>query len=138
MVIKTGFDLLDEITGSVDGLAPGDDGYLTAALARSEASGLLLQPDQLPAHGGEVRFEALPLNPNRNDGLLLLVDGDRNRIFSSFAAANPGSAARMISLGNSANGLVLGFEDQSAALGPSDIDYNDVIVKISNVMVPLL
>jgi hypothetical protein len=132
-----GLYAVDAVTGLVDGLAPAEQGYLQAALARSEASGLLLRADQLPDYGKQVSFEHLPLDLNCEYGLLLLVEGDRNRIFSSFAAANPGQAAQMISLGNSANGLVLGFEDQSVASGISDIDYNDAIVTIRNVTVPL-
>ncbi|MEB3319750.1 MAG: DUF4114 domain-containing protein, partial [Cyanobium sp.] len=131
-----GFYLLDAITGEVDGRAPGDRGYLPAALARSEASGLLITPDQMPAYGGSVRFDDLPLDPNSNYGVLMLVKGERNRIFSSFAEANPGQKAQIISLASSADTVVLGFEDQRAA-GKSDVDYNDAIVSISNVTVPL-
>ncbi len=134
-----GLYAVDAVTGLVDGLAPGDEGYLQKALARSESSGLLLSSDQLPDFGQQVNFDDLPLDLNREYGMLLLVEGDRNRIYSSFAAANPDGAAQMISLGNGANGLVLGFEDQSIASGSgfTDSDYNDVIVTIRNVTVPL-
>ena len=132
-----GFYALDTVTGAVDGLEPGDDGYLQAALARSKASGLLLTPDQLPAFGQQDSFETLPLDLNHAYGVLLLVEGDRKRIVSSFAAANPGGKAQMINLGSSSNGLVLGLEDQMVAEGSSDIDYNDAILTISHVTVPL-
>jgi hypothetical protein len=131
-----GFYRIDKITGEVDGRAPGDRDYLQAALARSEASGLLITPDQMPAYGGAVRFDDLPLDPNSNYAVLMLVKGERNRIFSSFAAANPGQKAQIISLASSADIVVLGFEDQRVA-GNSDVDYNDAIVSISNVKVPL-
>lgn len=51
-------------------------------------------------------------------------------IFSSFAAANESGATQMVSLSNSSNSLVLGFEDRSVAKGPSDNDFNDIIVKV--------
>ncbi|MCP9789043.1 FG-GAP repeat protein [Cyanobium sp. Maggiore-St4-Cus] len=134
-----GLYAVDSVTGLVDGLAPGHERYLQAALARSESSGLLLSSDRLPDFGKQVSFEDLPLDLNRAYGMLLLVDGDRQRIFSSFAGANPDGAAQMISLGSASNGLVVGFEDQSIALGsgPTDHDFNDVIVTIRNVTVPL-
>ncbi|MEB3349605.1 MAG: DUF4114 domain-containing protein, partial [Cyanobacteriota bacterium] len=131
-----GFYALDDpITGMVDGLRPGEAGYLKKALARSEASGLLLSADALPAYRATQRYTDLPLDPNRSYGALLLVDGDRSRLYSSFAAANPGGVAQVINLGTSRTGLVLGFEDLPATSG--DADYNDLVVNITNISVPL-
>jgi len=130
-----GFYAIDSITGMVDGVNPGEAGYLQMALARSESSGLLLSSKVLPAYGAKQVYTDLPLDPNRNYGALLLVNGDRSHIYSSFAAANPGGAAQVINLGSSSTGLVLGFEDLPATNG--DMDYNDLIVNITNVSVPL-
>ena len=130
-----GFYALDSITGMVDGVNPGEAGYLQMALARSEASGLLLSAKALPAYGASQVYTDLPLDPNRNYGALLLVNGNRSRIYSSFAAANPGGAPQVISLGSSSTSLVLGFEDLPATSG--DMDYNDLVVNITNVSVPL-
>jgi hypothetical protein len=129
------FYALDSITGMVDGINPGESGYLQKALARSEASGLLLAAGDLPPYGASRQYTDLPLDPNRSYGALLLVDGDRSRLYSSFAAANPGGVAQMINLGSSRTGLVLGFEDLPATRG--DADYNDLVVNITNVSVPL-
>jgi len=133
-----GFYLLDDATtGRIDGLRPGDAGYLERALARSQASGLLLSAIDLPAFGEAQRTSDLGLDPNRSYGALLLVDGDRSRLYSSFSAANPGGSVQMINLGTSSTGLVLGFEDQWSQSAGSDLDYNDLIVRITNVSVPL-
>jgi hypothetical protein len=70
------------------------------------------------------------LDTRERYGLLLLQNGDRSVIFSSFAAANESGATQMVSLSNSSNSLVLGFEDRSVAKGPSDNDFNDIIVKV--------
>ena len=129
------YALDDPITGRVDGLRPGEAGYLQKALARSEASGLLLTADMLPVYGASQRYSDLPLDPNRSYGALLLVNGDRSRLYSSFSAANPGGAVQVVNLGNSSTGLVLGFEDLSATNG--DADYNDLVVNITRVSVPL-
>ena len=44
----------------------------------------------------------------------------------------------MISLGSSSTGMVLGFEDLSRGAGICDADYNDVIVAIRGVNIPLI
>jgi hypothetical protein len=133
-----GFYAVDSITGAVDGLNPTDIGYLQAALLRSEAADLLLEASELPAFGQERSYRELALDPNRQYGVLLLVDGSREQLFSSFAAANPGGAPQMMSLGSDSNGMVLGIEDLSVIGGRSDRDYNDLIVKLGSVNVALL
>lgn len=130
-----GLYAVDDITGAVASLHPGDPGYLEAALRSSRDSGLLLSPDQLPAFGAQASITDLPIDPNRNYAFLLLVNNDPTQLFSSFAAANPGGHAQMINLGSSRNGLVVGFEDQSQAGGPFDGDFNDALIRISQVQV---
>jgi hypothetical protein len=128
---------MDSITGAVDGLNPGESGYLQAALERSEAADLLLEASELPAFGQERTYRELALDPNRQYGVLLLVNGNREQLFSSFAAANPGGAPQMMSLGSDSNGMVLGIEDLSVIGGRSDRDFNDLIVKLGSVNVAL-
>jgi hypothetical protein len=132
-----GFYAVDSITGAVDGLNPGESGYLQAALERSEAADLLLEASELPAFGQERTYRELALDPNRQYGVLLLVNGNREQLFSSFAAANPGGAPQMMSLGSDSNGMVLGIEDLSVIGGRSDRDFNDLIVKLGSVNVAL-
>ena len=132
-----GFYSVDSITGMVAGLNPGDNGYLQAALARSQGEGLLLDSKTLPPFGGSATFNALPLDTRERYGVLLLQNGDPAVIFSSFAAANPFGATQMVSLSNSSNNLVFGIEDLSVAGGYSDSDFNDLIVRIQNVAVQL-
>jgi len=133
-----GFYALDAITGAVDGLKPGDSGYLQAALRRSEAADLLLDANELPAFGQERTYRELALDPNQQYGVLLVVDGSRELLFSSFAAANPGGAPQMLSLGSDSNGMVLGIEDLSVIGGRSDGDYNDLIVRLGSVNLAVL
>jgi hypothetical protein len=133
-----GFYAVDAITGAVDGLNPGDSGYLEAALGRSEAADLLLDASELPAYGQERTYRELALDPNQQYGVLLLADGSRERLFSSFAAANPGGAPQMLSLGTDSTGMVLGIEDLSVIGGRSDGDYNDLIVRLESVNVAVL
>ena len=64
------------------------------------------------------------------------MNGDSSTLFSSFAQANRDGATQMISLSNSSDAFTLGIEDQYMSKS-SDNDYNDVLVKVSGVMVPI-
>ena len=132
-----GFYSVDSITGMVDGINPGENGYLQAALARSQEEDLLLNASTLPAFGATATFNSLPLDTRERYGVLLLQNGDRSVIFSSFAAANEGGATQMVSLSDSSNSRVLGIEDLSVAKGLGDNDFNDIIVKFQGVSLGL-
>jgi|GEM_PF-643873 len=111
-------------------LAPGDAGYLQAALASATAAGLRLDPASLPAYGQEVTLTGLPLNDARSYGLLLLVNNDPNTLYSSFSAANPAGATQMMAFGSPDIGITYGIEDVFVGSMFSDRDYNDLIVRI--------
>jgi Txe/YoeB family toxin of Txe-Axe toxin-antitoxin module len=117
----------------VDGRSPGEAGYLQAALARSEAEDLLLSAAELPGFGQALTFNDLPLESQKSYGVLLLQNGDRNTIFSSFSAANPGGETQMVRLGSDPNSFALGIEDVAVTSGRSDRDFNDTIVSITGV-----
>jgi hypothetical protein len=109
-------------------LAPGDAGYLQAALASARDTGLLLNPASLPGYGQEVTLTGLPLNDAKSYGLLVLVNNDPNTIYSSFSAANPDGATQMMAFGSPGVGITYGIEDVFVGSGLSDRDYNDLIV----------
>lgn len=124
----------DRTTGAIEiggqTLLPGQAGYLEGALAIATGSGLRLDPGRLPGYGQEVTFSNLPLNDAKNYGVLLLVDNDPSSLFSSFSAANPGGATQMLALSNTGGqGITYAIEDQSVTTGPSDYDYNDIIIR---------
>ena len=132
-----GFYSVDSITGLVDGRSPGEAGYLQAALARSEAEKLLLSAAELPAFGQSATFNALPLNTQQRYGVLVLQNSDRNTLFSSFSAANPGGETQMVRLGSDPSSYVLGIEDLAVASGRSDRDFNDNILTLNGVSLGL-
>ena len=132
-----GFYSVDSITGLVDGRSPGEAGYLQAALARSEAEKLQLTAADLPAFGESATFNVLPLNSQKSYGVLVLQNGDRNTLFSSFSAANPGGETQMVRLGSDPSSYVLGIEDLAVASGRSDRDFNDNILTINGVSLGL-
>jgi hypothetical protein len=132
-----GFYAIDSITGEVAGLQPGESGYLQAALARAEAADLLLAPDELPGYKEQRTYRDLPFDLNRQYGMVLLVDGSREQLFSSFTPANPGGLSQFVSLGSDSTGIVMGIEDVAIAGGLSDRDNNDLIVTLGGVSVPV-
>ena len=134
-----GFYSVDDITGSVAGLNPGASGYLAQALARCRAEGLLLTAYRLPAYGQAQSYQNLAIDSHKSYGVLLLQNGSSEVMFASFAAANPGGLAQMVSLGSGAAGLgmVLGIEDIAVGLAQSDRDFNDVLLKVTGVRVPI-
>ena len=75
------------------------------------------------------------LRPDRRYGMLLLIDGSRDRMVSSFAAANPGFSPHVLSLGSDNRGMVFGFEDLLTSQPLRDSDFNDLIVTVSSASV---
>jgi len=132
-----GFYSVDGITGGVDGRVPGDPGYLQAALARCEAEDLLLTAAKLPAFGATATYNTLPLDSQKSYGMLLLQNGDRQTIYSSFSDANPGRDTQMVRLGSDTTRLVFGIEDIGVTTPQSDRDFNDLIVAIRGVSLSL-
>lgn len=126
------FYKLDDVTGLVDGFAPSAEGYLDAALARAQNDGLYLNSEQLPGYGQTATYTNLNLDPNSAYGILCVINGNTNRIVSSFSDANPDGSTQFITLSSidSPGVITYGIED-IVGLG-SDRDFNDLIVSIKN------
>ena len=120
----------DDLTGTINGLAPNDSNYLDTALNWAKENNLYLDAEQLPAYKQSRTFTDLELNSNDHYGLLLIVDGSHETIYSSFSEANPQSAMQMIALNNpdQPNVNTIGIED---LLYNGDNDFNDLIVEIN-------
>ena len=125
----------DPITGVIAGplgqrLAPGQPGYLQAALASARRSGLVLGPERLPAVSAEALITDLPLNAACNYGVLLLRNGDPGDLLSSFATANAARQVASQSFVAPERGVIFAFEDQPN--NPATADFTDLIVTLSN------
>lgn len=121
----------DSITGAVGGLLPGEAGYMEAALSNAKGKNLLLHADQLPGFGGSSIYDSLPIQADKNYGMLLLVNGSESNVFSSYSAANPGGSQQFLSFGSSDRGITVGIEDLLTSNG-SDKDYNDLVVTLAS------
>ncbi len=129
------FYAVDDLTGTVVGLAPSDSGYLDAALARAKTSNLYLDADQLPGFAQSASFSDLKINPNRQYGLLCIVNGNADTIYSSFSAANPNGAVQMIAIDSAQtpSATTIAIEDLVFnPNNPTSSDYNDLIVTIAH------
>ena len=116
---------------------PGATGYLNMALERAQAADLLLVASELPGYGEQRTYSDLLLDPNKTYGVLLLQNGIKDKMFSSFAAANLGGASQMVTLGSDSTGMVLGIEDRDVLGVASDSDHNDLIVSIRGLNMPV-
>ncbi|MBD2651965.1 right-handed parallel beta-helix repeat-containing protein [Synechocystis sp. FACHB-383] len=120
----------DDLTGAVNGLLPGQSGYLAAAFTQAQNEGLVFSAAQLPAFQGTQGF-ALGLDSTANYGVLLLPQDNINAAFSSYSAANPGGAAQFQTFGSMGGRLTIGIEDIAVNSGLSDRDYNDLILTLA-------
>ena len=119
----------DPLTGAVDGLLPGDQGYLQAALQAAKREGTVFSAQQLPGYGESGNLN-LTLSPEENYGFLLISDGNENKLYSSYSAANPDGAVQITSYTTPDGALTFGFEDTLTNSRKSDQDFNDLILSI--------
>ena len=122
----------DALTGAVNGLLPGADGYLEAALGNAKQAGRVFSASQLPGYNqtGTIDFS---VSTENNYGFLILVDGDESTLYSSYAAANPGQSIQFTSFTTPEGGLTVGAEDLLTS-GVSDQDFNDLIISVPPVI----
>ena len=91
----------------------------------------------MPAFGQTAVFNNLPLDTQKRYGVLLLQDSSRTTIFSSYATANPMGQTQMVRLSSDTNKLTFAIEDLAIASGTSDRDFNDLVLNVSGVSIPL-
>jgi 3-phytase len=139
---------IDDVTGAVSGILPGQPGYATAALSkivpsfavRAGGSGNEITGD-LIVSDGKVYAPFVIANGGNFSGTIqdavnafFSINPDNKAAtaedytilpvaYFSFGTANPDGAAHIKSLGKN----VFGFEDLPAGVGVSDYDFNDTV-----------
>lgn len=131
----------DPITGGITTqsgatLLPGQQGYLQAALANATAAGLRFDPEDLPDYQAEQVYDALPLDPASNYGILLLRNNNPGDLVSSYSQANAGGQVISQSFAAPGRGLCIGLEDLPT--DGTDQDFNDITLLFSSSQFSLL
>ncbi|MBN3949241.1 MAG: DUF4114 domain-containing protein, partial [Nostoc sp. NMS7] len=130
LVNELGLFTVDDAQGTINGIAPGAEGYAQAALQRSEVvlSAIANTPNGFDTNN---LSRLLQLNSGQDFRFLLVQDGTLNAVrndpnsigkllFSSV------STQKITDLGN--NSFSLGWKDAS---GKSATDFNDLVVNIN-------
>ena len=116
------FYKVDDFSGSIGNLHPGDVGYQAALQARAyqlSSGGTSLNGPGYGQYG-----QSLLLHVNAGDLIATqLTNNSRGTVFSPFTAGNPDGVTHTWNYG--AN--TMGWED---TFGGGDRDYNDVVVQI--------
>jgi cyclophilin family peptidyl-prolyl cis-trans isomerase len=135
---EVGYYVVDDETGKVGGIAPGQAGYAQAVLA--SASRKILIPNTtsgalsgtVTANGGQRLGFYLVQDDSSADFLAQNPTNDLHGgplMFFSFDAANPDGIRHVRSVGDGSTGFVqYAFEDLT---GGGDRDFNDAVVTIS-------
>jgi len=140
---ELGFFTVDDATGSIGELKPGDPGYLAAALDRATiifpSGSTAFTPDvTLPFNGGDILVFFIV-----QDGTLanLLANNPNNELgrhplaFFSLDRLNPDGVDHFVGFENTSDGYTqFGFEDLT---GGGDLDYDDVVYNVIPRLVPL-
>jgi hypothetical protein len=138
---ETGLFLVDDETGRIGNLTPGDEGYAAAALS-SERRKLALDSnsEEVTAAIPKGAFIAAYLIQNSTTAEFLATNPD-NRLdgqplaFFSGIALNPDNSTHLQSSSNINNYIQLAWEDLT---GGGDSDFNDLVVGVGFDVPPVI
>lgn len=129
------YPVSDPLTGIItlngNEYLPSDSKYLSTALQLAKNHDLLVNPILMPAYQESVDISLKNLDPSISHGLLLLVDGNQQNLFSSYSLANPGGASQFLSIATGDGSLMFGVEDLLSTSLASDRDFNDLLIQSS-------
>ena len=132
---EVGYFLVDDLQGHIGALAPGDAGYVQAAM---NSHHVLLTPDQaaganatVSLQGGQILAFYLIQNDTSANFIAKNITNSKTGApvaFFSLGAANPDGVNHVQAVGDATQGRVTyGWEDLT---GGGDRDYNDRVVTI--------
>lgn len=142
-VNEVGVFVVDNEKGEINGIAPGQNGYLQAAMQRKQV--LLSALTNNPSPGfNSARLLSFASNSYLN--FYLVQDGSTDEVLTNLAdgnptpnvffATNPANVDSFDHLlfSNLTNGVSLAWEDSS---GGGDKDFDDLVIKVSTSTQPL-
>ncbi|MEC4986540.1 MAG: choice-of-anchor D domain-containing protein [Oscillatoria sp. PMC 1068.18] len=133
---EIGVFFVDNQQGEIDGILPGEAGYLSAALTRGEVIFSAIPEAAIP---DDVSSRQLSFVPNSQLGFYLVADSTTDtvladldagktpgNVFFNFAEANPNNFDHLQVDVSEAGSFVFSWEDW---VGGGDRDFNDVVLK---------
>jgi len=117
------FYRVDPLTGSVNGVKPGDKGYLNAAYDWGKSNDTIIEYGQLPVVNSSLTYENLKLNPLDSYGMLYI---NRNQMTSSYADANYSREAAFVAYGAEHCSSSYGLEASGRITASAS--FNDLVI----------
>jgi hypothetical protein len=115
---------VDDLEGTIDGIAPGERGYGAAVQAAAYRTSEGADRVAGPGYGEFDSFVFTGADAGDLIALRLFVEEGRGRTYYGFAEENPDGQTHLWNYGHN----IWGFEDQE---GGGDRDFNDLIVGLS-------
>jgi len=124
------FYRVDPLTGSVNGLSPGDQGYRQAAYNWGKNHDMILSADELPEINRSISYENLGLKPDHSYGMLYVKHKGKNsaKLFSSYAEANRGSEQAFMAYGSDHCINTFGLEGGAGSQRGSEAAFSDLVI----------
>lgn len=135
--ISTGSLLFYEVNpvdGSIDGIAPGDDGYLAAAYQWGKENDAIIGHSELPQINEAADFGVLGLNPYKHYAMLYVKSKGKNsrrKLRSSYSEANAGGRQVFAAYGHDGCASTYGLDAQGVKRGGDVAAFNDLIISSS-------
>ncbi|WP_332116382.1 DUF4114 domain-containing protein [Azorhizobium caulinodans] len=115
---------VDDLSGTIDGIAPGDPGYAAAAAAHAYVVGGAAGPLPDPGYGN---YTEAVVNGVHHGDLVAMALTNGTQTYWGFAPANESVGGASVTHLWSYGLNTFGFED---TFGGGDRDYNDLIVQL--------
>lgn len=115
---------VDDFSGTIDGIAPGDPGYAAAAAAHAYVVGGAAGPVPDPGYGN---YTEAVVNGVHHGDLVAMALTNGTQTYWGFAPANESVGGASVTHLWSYGLNTFGFED---TFGGGDRDYNDLIVQL--------
>lgn len=124
------FYRVDPLTGAVNGLSPGDQGYRQAAYNWGKRHNLVLSADELPEINTAMSYDNLGLNPDHSYGMLYVKPKGKNsaEMVSSYAEANRGGHQAFAAYGSDHCITTYGLESGVIKKRGNEAAFSDLMI----------
>jgi mannose-6-phosphate isomerase-like protein (cupin superfamily) len=124
------FYRVDPLTGGVNGMLPGEKGYLRAAYAWGKKNDTIIKKDQLPDLYSSISYQDIGISPDYTYGMVYVRRKDKQAVdlLSSYAAANQGGRQSFAAYGSENCVHTYGLETRGSDLSKVAAAFNDLVI----------